>query len=136
MHYRPIMHAQLGTIGGIYTLCITPRHDPDSAHNVRLCLCFVLRVCQIWQCSMCEHVPLHACTVPQSHSEIVISLVVTQTCRVPRTDCVPLISALVHLCSHMFYCSCLCFPLVKRHYLLICTVQNVSVSHMQCLVKW
>ena len=89
---------------------------------------------------MCEHVPLHVCTVPQSHSEIIISLVVTYTCWVPRTDCVPLMGALDYYCTalpstaHVVYAipswpttlptdlysaECLCVPLV-----------------MWCLVKW
>ena len=60
---------------------------------------------QMWQCSMWDNVPLHGCTVPQSHSEIVILLV-------PRTDPVPLMGALVwvlHCCllfaAHAFYTS-------------------------------
>ena len=59
----------------------------------------------MWQCSMRDNVPLHGCTVPQSHSEIVILLV-------PRTDPVPLMGALVwvlHCCllfaAHAFYTS-------------------------------
>ena len=54
---------------------------------------------------MWDSVPLHGCTVPQSHSEILISLV-------PRTDPVPLMGALVwvlHCCllfaAHAFYAS-------------------------------
>ena len=86
---------------------------------------------QMWQCSMWDNVPLHGCTVPQSHSEIVILLVVAHTCWVPRTDPVPLMGALVHFVHSYVCCTCfLCFPLVQRHYPLSCTVQSVSVFHM------
>ena len=83
--------------------------------------------CQMWQCSMWDNVPLCSCTAPQSHCEIVILLDVAHTRWVPRTDCVPLMSA--------FYSTCfLFFPLAQRHYPLSCTVQSVSVFHMWCLV--
>ena len=72
---------------------------------------------QMWQCSVWDNVPLHGCTVPQSHSEIVILLVVAHTCWVPRTHPVPLMGALVHFVRSYVCCACfLCFTLAQRHY--------------------
>ena len=83
---------------------------------------------------MWDNVPLHGCTVPQSHSEIVILLV-------PRTDPVPLMGALVwvlHCCllfaAHAFYASPL--PNDSTH-----TVSTIEMSEapqffLQYLVQY
>ena len=106
--------------------CIAGQHHQCGSRNLSWQY-------QMWQCSMWDNVPLHGCTVPQSHSEIVILLVVAHTCWVPRTDPVPLMGALVHFVHSYVCCTCfLCFPLVQRHHPLSCTVQSVSVFYMWC----